>query len=344
MSHHPSSSSQAAIFSPSVARAAASTAKDWSYIDSWLRDKYAASSGVNRGRPPAFERNPDTLRALLALAAANEAADEDRERLARVEEAALASARDAEREREEAGSRQRQQQRQEGAEDAVPDGDLLATSLLTALETNLTKEGATALSAMSSMSLALGISDPDPSSSSSSSSSSLGAAFVSLQSRALELEDAAERVDLLRRYLDRESARLAALLAALRDGAAYQLAPDLAKQNLERQRRVKSVAATVLPELRRQVVALEKTTGLPPAGLTVEDVRKDEEAYLELLAAKKDLDAQVRAFAGLPPDVEAARAELEALRAELRDATERRDANFERLVERESPAKSRRRP
>ncbi|KAI4864509.1 hypothetical protein F4820DRAFT_470457 [Hypoxylon rubiginosum] len=348
MSHHAPSSSQAAIFSPSVARAAASTAKDWSYIDTWLREKYAAS-GVNnhrgRGNPPAFERNPDTLRALLALAAANEAADEDRERLARVEEAALAGVRDAEREREEARRLQQQQQQQqqqhEGATTTVPNGSLLATDLLTALESGLTREAQTALAALSETALTLGVADPSP-----DPVSSLGARFAALQARALELEDAAERANLLRRYLDREAARLDAFLADLRRGDAgpYRLAPDLAKQNLERQRRVKAVAGTQLPELRRQVVALEKATGGIPPGPTVEDVRRDEEAYLELLAAKKDLDAQVRAFAGLPPDVEAARAELEALRAELRDATERRDANFERLVERESPVKSRKRP
>ncbi|KAI1773726.1 hypothetical protein F4818DRAFT_452761 [Hypoxylon cercidicola] len=331
MAHLPPS--QAAIFSPSVARAAASTAKDWSYVDSWLRSKYALHPSVNRGRPPAFERNPETLKALLALAAANEAADEERDQLSRVEEAALASARAASQERE--SKRQRQQQQQQQSPEAVPDGDLLAADLLAALEAGLSREGATALAAMSSMAVCLGVADAD------ADPPSLGARYVALQGRTLALEDAAERVDLLRRYLGREAARLGGFLAELRHGEAYRQAPDLAKNNLELQRRVRAMAAR-LPELRRQVVALEKATGLP--GLTVDEVREDEAAYLELLAAKKDLDAQVKAFAGLPPDIEAARAELEALRAELRDATEQRDTNFERLVERESPVKSRRRP
>ncbi len=42
----------AAIFSPSVARIAASTAKDWNYVDSWL------SARFHGGSRPAFERNP----------------------------------------------------------------------------------------------------------------------------------------------------------------------------------------------------------------------------------------------------------------------------------------------
>ncbi|OTA65880.1 hypothetical protein K449DRAFT_391841 [Hypoxylon sp. EC38] len=329
------STSQAAIFSPSVARAAASTAKDWSYVDSWLRSKYAGSS-INRGRPPSFERNPETLKALLALAAANEAADEDREQLARVEEAALAEVRASEREREVKRQRveaEQQQQRPGESGSVVIDGELLASDLLEAIESNLSKDGKVALDAMASMAVDLGVAYPTP--------ETLGAKFVELQGRALELEDSIERVNLLQRYLDRESARMESFLEELHHGEAYQPAPDLAKQNLELQRKIKGMTARI-PELKQQVISLEKTVGLPR--LTVEDVRKDEEAYLELLARKKDLDVQVRAFAGLPPDVEAARMELEALRAELRDATEQRDENFEKLVERESPVKSRRRP
>jgi len=80
MAHMPPST---AIFSPSVARLAAATAKDWNYIDSWLSAKFHGRT------PPPFERNPDTLKALLALAALNESADEERDLVARVEAEAL---------------------------------------------------------------------------------------------------------------------------------------------------------------------------------------------------------------------------------------------------------------
>ncbi|KAI1105405.1 hypothetical protein F4804DRAFT_304304 [Jackrogersella minutella] len=321
---HLAPKSQAAIFSPSVARAAASTAKDWSYVDSWLRAKYAGSS-INRGRPPSFERNPETLRALLVLAGANEAADEDREQLSRLEEAALAEVQAGEREQDLRAEKL-------DREPETLDGEHLASSLLAALESHLSKEGSTALSAMSGMAVDLGVAYPSP--------ESLGAKFVELQALAHSLEDDMERVNLLQRYVDRASASTDAFLEELHHGEAYQPAPDLAKQNLELQRKIKGMSGR-LPELRQQVIALEKSVGLP--SLTVDDVREDEEAYLELLARKKDLDAQVKVFAGLPPDIEAARVELEALRAELRDATDQRDKNFERLVERESPVKTRRR-
>ncbi|KAI0012410.1 hypothetical protein F4779DRAFT_64705 [Xylariaceae sp. FL0662B] len=329
MAHH--LAPQTAIFSPSVARAAASAAKDWAYVDGWLRSKYAAEK--NRP-PPSFERNPETLRALLALAAANEAADEEREQLLRVEEAALDEARAAERER--AKRREQPAARGDegggGGEGMVVDGDLIAEDLLTALEERLSKEGRTALDAMAGMAVELGMAYPTP--------EALGARFVELQGRAFEVQDMIERVNLLQRYLDREAARLDAFIEELQ-GEKFQPAPDLAKQNLELQRKIKGMSAK-LPELRQQVISLEKSIGLP--SITVEEVRKDEEVYLELLAKKKELDAQVKDFAGLPPDIEAARAELEALRTELREVTERRDEHFEKLVERESPVKTRRRP
>ncbi|KAI5919708.1 hypothetical protein F4810DRAFT_471499 [Camillea tinctor] len=386
------STPQAAIFSPSVARAAASTAKDWAYVDDWLRSKYA----LLKRRPPPFERNPETLRALLALAAANEAADEERQQLARVEEAALEEVRRAAEHEAQAAERRQRREDAKGEEDEdepTIDGALLASDLLHAVDDALSREGRTALDAMADVAVELGIA-PQASSSSSSSSSttpsisstltpeSLGLRFVELQGSAYDIDQAAHRVDMLRRYLDAESARTTALLSSLRaldltsnpssgstpEPPSSTSPTDLARQNLETQRRIRA-ASSRLPELRQQITAFSRTiiagdanptnptlnpshkknpsvtapgpgpgTTYPP--LTVEDVRHDEESYLALLSRKRDLDARVRAFAGLPPDVGAARAELERLREELRRATDARDANFESLVERESPVKS----
>ncbi|RYP92571.1 hypothetical protein DL770_001329 [Monosporascus sp. CRB-9-2] len=320
----------AAIFSPSVARAAASTAKDWSYVDEWLRRKYVGSSSS----PPQFERNPETLKTLLALVAANEAADESRDQLARLEDAALDEVRAAQ-------TRQHQQQQQatateESGDDEHIDGEQIADSILAALEEGLSREGQTALDAMAQTALELGEARPTP--------EGLGATFVDLQGRAMGAEETARRAALLTKYLAEAGARTEALLARLRDDGDGEYAPDpdLARRNLELQRAVKAAAAR-LPEMRQQVDATERAAGGPP-NVTVEDIQEDEQEYMELLAKKRDLDVRVKAFAGLPPDVQAARQELEALRTELRRLTELRDANFERLVERESPVKARRRP
>jgi hypothetical protein len=71
------------LFSPSKARQQRAQAQDWASVDSWLSTKYPGRS------LPTFERNEDTLRALLALAAANERADEERELVESVEREAL---------------------------------------------------------------------------------------------------------------------------------------------------------------------------------------------------------------------------------------------------------------
>lgn len=71
------------VFSPSKARRQLAEAKDWQYIDTWLSAKYE-----NQQMPP-FERNSDTLKALLALAARNEAADEEAHLLTELELQAL---------------------------------------------------------------------------------------------------------------------------------------------------------------------------------------------------------------------------------------------------------------
>ncbi|KAI0467272.1 hypothetical protein F4859DRAFT_494770 [Xylaria cf. heliscus] len=348
---------QAAIFSPSIARAAASTAKDWAYVDAWLRRQYAHLASAKPTAPPSFERNPETLEVLLSLIAANEEADEERDRRARLEASALDEVRAAEAEKA------RRRQNTDTDTDAAADGnssagdhgstattpppihgDLLAEDLLQAVDAGLSKEGLTALDALADVSLSLdAATDPSP--------ANLSHRFVELQGRVHEAEHLLHRVGLLRSHLADESTRLSSLLEELRLGPQYQLVNASESKGKEggREREgetgveelelaVKSMASR-LPELTRYVETLEKRVGIPT--LTVEDVRRDEEAYLDLLARKKDLDALVRAFAGLPPDVEAARAELEGLRAQLREATERRDANFEMLVERESPVKTR---
>ncbi|KAI0198642.1 hypothetical protein F4808DRAFT_253031 [Astrocystis sublimbata] len=339
---------QAALFSPSVARAAASTAKDWAYVDSWLRRQQQASLPKS-STFPSFERNPETLETLLSLIAANESADEERDRLARLEADALAEIRSAEQDK----ALRRQQQ-----QGNYTDGDLIAEDLLEAIDAGLTKEGLTALDALADVAITLDAArDPSP--------ANLAARFVELQGRLHEAENLLYRLGLLQSYIADETARLTLFVEELRDGPQYQLPANLQQEDgreirrggktargtsgkalQEREEDLQSLERTVnlmasrLPELQRHVESLEKAIGTP--SLTVQDVKEDEESYLDLLSRKKEVDAQVKAFAGLPPDVEAARAELENLRAQLRDATEMRDANFESLVERESPVKVRR--
>lgn len=298
-----------AIFSPSVARAAASAAKDWSYIDTWLMQKFQTRP------PPQFERNADTLRALLTLANANEAADEERNLLARLEADAL-----------------REIQQQQQHDSASNPADAAREAILTSIEDNLSREGRVALESMASVSVSLGMAFATP--------ADLGQRMVSLAAQASELEQMEARVAILSRYVEEEARNVRDLVKELK-GEEYRPASHLAKQNLEMQRKINSIAVK-LPELRDKVAALASSVGTPNP--TVEQVRQEEVAYLALLAEKKDLDAQVKAFQGLPPDTDHAREELETLRSELRLMTQRRDAVFEGLVERETPKKPTRMP
>lgn len=299
MSHLPP---QTAIFSPSIARAAASAAADWSHMDTWL------TSHLGRPPPP-FERNPDTLRALLALFAFNESADDSRASLLRLESHALSS-----------------------LQQPPPENDAAATAraaILSSLESSLSREGATALNSLASLAVTSGTAFPTP--------PVLAARLAALPPQIASLQQAKSRTAALASYVSSSTADAATLSASLEeDDSPYRPANDLAKANLEAQRHIRNLTAR-LPELRDRVNGLARSVGVPSP--TLEQVRREEEAFVALLRDKQALDAQVAAYEGLPADVDEARRELEALRDELRRITERRDAVFEGLVERETPRK-----
>ncbi|KAB5518765.1 hypothetical protein GE09DRAFT_512407 [Coniochaeta sp. 2T2.1] len=299
---------QAAIFSPSVARAAASAAKDWSAVDQWLASRLGGRA------PPPFERNPDTLRVLLALVSANESADEERDVLCRVEADALAEIEAAE------GAR-----RDEGENDI----ETVREEILGMIEDSLPREGKQALDALASSAIELGLSGGG-----GVDAATIGRRLAELQAEIFTLSQDADRVAFLRRYIESECTRMQAAVREMRDGESYRPPPDLAKQNLEIQRRVKAAVAALPKKGKMESGGLEGG-----GGLTAEQVQEEEEEFLGLLARRNELDAQVRNFQGLPPDTDAARRELERLRDELRHVTRRRDAVFEGLVERETPRK-----
>lgn len=292
----------AAIFSPSVARIAASTARDWSYIDTWLASKFSG-----RAVPP-FERNSDTLKALLALASLNEAADEECQLLARAEAEALRE-----------------------LSDSGPGGQSgeLRDKLLNFIEDELPREGKVALDSIASMAIQAGVAFPEP--------QDLGNRMIDLQKSLQEAEQMKDRVGILQRHVEHDTERMGELLRNL-ESDDYKPPPEMAKQNLELQRKIKTMT-TQLSELEDRISSL--ATSVNSSHPTVDDVARDEQDYLALLSQKKQLDLQLAVFDGLPSDPDMARGELDALRKQLRGATSDRDAVFEGLVERESPVKRR---
>lgn len=288
--------SPSTIFSPSVARQQLATAKDWNYIDGWLNTKFNGKSA------PPFERNIDTLKALLALAALNDTADEDCELLSKVEAKSL-----------------QELQRKEAAD---PDGEIL-----NAIEDHLTREGHTSLDALSSAGVALRQPFAD--------TERLAQKIVDLQVTCFNLEQASDRVAILHRHLSIELEHIMALVDELQ-GDTYRPSSELPKQTLDHQRKTKVLTAK-LPELKSRIASLTATTGGPKP--TIEDVKVEEEKFKELIATVKDLEAQVKAYHGLPHDTDLARLEVEGLRVELKKLARQRDGMFEGLVERESPKK-----
>lgn len=319
-------SSDAAIFSPSVARLAASTARDWSHVDAWLATKY------NGRAPPRFERNPDTLKALLALANLNEASDENRDLVARAERAALQGIHTATTDRaiESQSLFEPDPYDDHANHDDVLPLPLFRKDLFLALEHHLPREGSAALDAMASAAVQLDIALPEP--------SQLSRAMLRLQAHQFDLEQAFARVEILQRHIEVEAAELETLLKEVRNGHEYRPPADLARQNLDMQRKVKAMEKKV-PEMMERVTSLARAVGLPNP--TIDQVRLEEDKYLKLLDIKRGVDQQLQEFEGLPPDIATARQQLEDLRMELRTISDRRDAVFEGLVERETPRKGR---
>lgn len=292
------------IFSPSVARLASSTAKDWSYVDSWLASKF-------HGRPPlAFERNPETLKALVALVALNESTDEERDLVTGIDTAALGAL----------------------TSHALVEGhgasaSSIANGVAAAVEQELPREGLAALDALATMTVELGVAYPEP--------EALGRETVQLQARLYQLEQAAKRIAAMQTHVEEEVARSVSLLQELDDGA-YRPAADLAKANLELQRRVRTGTAS-LQEMGEKAA---RGIGKQPE-IALQQIQAEESLYLDLLARKRGLDLRIESFQSLPPDKDLARQQLEALRKELQTVTQKRDVVFEGLVERETPRKPR---
>ncbi|KAK2628918.1 hypothetical protein QTJ16_002021 [Diplocarpon rosae] len=289
--------SPSAIFSPSVARQQLAAAKDWNYVENWLSSKF------NGKTPPSFEHNNDTLKALLALAAHNDTADEERDLMARVEAKAL--------------------QDLQYREERDPHSELMNS-----LEDSLTREGQTSLEALSTLSVALN--QPVP------SIERLGRGLLDLQVASYDLDQASERMSILEAHLNNELASINALIRELQ-GDSYQPPADLTKQTIDYQRRAKALSSK-LPELKDRVASLSAGA---KTKITIQDVKIEEENFKALMETVKDLEAQVKSYHGLPQDTDLARLELESLRIELRDLTLQRDSMFEGLVERESPKKTR---
>lgn len=301
MAHPPSSS---VIFSPSVARQAASATRDWSYVDSWLRSKFG-------GRlPPSFERNTDTLRALLEIASFNEAADEALNALAQAEDIEPTS--------------------HPGLSwdcSANSGFDHVGANILEAVEQHMSEEIKSALDAATATASRLGImtsADPE----------CIGSRLIKLRAQALEQDHTQARMYIMGHDVDLKANCAIRILEVLgsRD---FKLAPEAVKENLDLQRSIKTWTARL---------ADTKELARSDDGATALDINvvvSQEMEYRQLEVEKARLDKELASFRGLSSNLEVARADLENRMHDLQVLVERRDIVFEGLVEAESPVKRR---
>lgn len=286
------------LASPAKARQAAIQAKDWAYVNSWL-------SRLHAPKPvPQFERNEDTLRVLLALAAANDAADEEASLQHRAREEAVRTFKDLE---EKQHKDPHEQQKSE---------------ILDEMEACLDDRGRRDLDDLAESAVALG-NTLDP-------AGDLGQSIVELTAEEFDVQGQITKVETLCRYLQRELERLRAELKSLKTDAAYETPSHVQGLTSEWARGTKMLS-TKVGEYQDRIASLERNQ---PGGPTIEQLMVEEEDVIRLRETVKSLEARVRAFHDLPKDVAGARAGYKQLERELGQLTRQRDTMFGSLVER----------
>lgn len=287
------------LISPAKARQAAIQTKDWAYVNTWLNRQYAPKP------VPQFERNDDTLRVLLTLAAANDAADEEVSLQQRAREEAV----QAYKAREDFERKDPQEQQK--------------AQILEEVEMSLDDRGRRDLDDLADSAAALGNTlNPNP--------GDLGQSIVELTVEEFEAQEQVAKVDTLHRYLQQELARLQVELDELKSDVAYETPANTQKLTSEWTRGTKTLAIKVA-EYQDRIASLEKVQSHGP---NIDELVKEEENVLRMRETIRSLQSRVRAFQDLPKNVSAARAKCKELENELGHLIHQRDSMLGSLAER----------
>ncbi|KAF9888355.1 hypothetical protein FE257_008788 [Aspergillus nanangensis] len=281
------------LVSPAKARQAAIQAKDWAYVNSWLSRQYAPNP------IPAFERNEDTLRSLLALAAANDAADE--------EATVLHHAR---------------QQAVQGFRTRENNEDQQKKELLDELEFCLDDNSRQKLDDLAQTSAALGALNAEP--------KDLAQGIIELTKEEFRAQEQLSKVEELHDYLRRELTTLREQLKELTSDPAYETPVDLPALTAEWSRGTRLLMAKV-GEYNDRITLLERNKSDGP---TLADLKREEEDVTTLVNTVQYLESRVKLFHDLPKDVSGGRAKYRELEQELALLIQQRDSMFENLVDR----------
>ena len=283
------------LTSPSKAAQAASDYEAWSSVFDFLKPLF-------HPRPiPSFERNPDTLKALLDLISYSESLTEQATSTASTHSQIL-----------------------QAVESSASQSKDPVTYLLTTLERSLTLEGSKALDTLASLSTTLGTTSADP--------DEMAMSVVQLKRSECEVEQQLQRVETLHQQLKAENARAEELLARLK-GEESQTPRNIPHKTGEWTRGARQLDMK-LGEYKGRAKRLEKGHGGRKAvEIGIPELKAEEREIRDLEARVSGLEGRVRGFEGLPPDKELALLEVEKMRKELEALARRRDAMFEGLVE-----------
>ncbi|KAL2853813.1 hypothetical protein BJY01DRAFT_206433 [Aspergillus pseudoustus] len=279
------------LASPTKARQAAIQAKDWAYVNSWLSRQYAPKP------VPKFERNEDTLRTLLALAAANEAADEEAALLHHAREQAI-----------------------EGFKARENSEERHKVELLDVVENYLDDNGTRHLEDLAETAAVLG--------GLGTRSKDVGQSIIDLTREEFEMQEQIRRVQAMHDYLKKELAALHEQLEELKSNPTFETPTNLPALTAEWARSTKLLGAKV-NEYQDRTAALQRNRS---KGATLEDVISEEGQVSSMLESVKSLETRIRMFYDLPKDISGARVKYRELEAELKVLTQRRDSMFENLV------------
>lgn len=280
------------LISPTKARRDAAQAQDWAYVSSWLAKKYSPQP------VPRFERNGETLSALLELVAANENADHEVELIQRAEEEELRRYEDAFR------------------GDGGP-----CRSILEALEESLDESGTNALIGLAEASLVLGTLSTNP--------MSMGERIVELSQEKFEMEEQLRRVADLQSQMEREMETMKMGIEKIQSNVDEVAQEDMQQRTAQLIRETKQFT-TKVGEYGERTAALEKFNIASP---TIPQVRDQEQTVKTLQAKVAALKQRIANLHGLPPDLEASRRECQRAQGDLQELRRRRNGLFANMID-----------
>ncbi|KAL4910766.1 hypothetical protein BDW74DRAFT_141822 [Aspergillus multicolor] len=253
------------LASPTKARQAAIQAKDWAYVNSWLNRQYAPNP------IPKFEKNEDTLRTLLALAAANEAADEEATMLHHARQQTIEGFK----------AREKTEVKQK-------------VGLLDAVEHSLDEAGERDLDDLAETVAVLGALG--------TSTMDVGQSIIDLTREEFNTQDQMKKVESLQNYLTRELVTLRGQLEELKSNPAFEMPANLPALTTEWTRGTKLLNAKI-SEYQDRSAALERNSN---KGATLEKVMWAEEEIGRMIDTVKSLEARIETFHNLPKDINGA--------------------------------------